>query len=563
MTAAPLRPFDPDTSGLRAPQARGAALSRSHVFSRGGLVCSTSPLAASAGLRVLAQGGNAFDAAIAVAGVEAVTVPLLCGLGGDVFALLYHAPSGRLVGINGSGGAPLAATVELYRSRGHQAMPLEGPLAPSVPGEVHAWETVLGLFGTWPLERLLEPAIGYAEEGFGLPPKQSGAFTTCADTFARYPATAAVFLEEGRPYQAGEVLVQRDLARTLRRVAQGGAEAFYRGDLAREMVRALQEAGGLFTQEDFARHETEVYEPPISTSYHGFTVHQTRPPSQGFLVLEMLNILEGYDLASLGPGSAEAIHLMVEAKKMAFADRLRYFGDPRQVAVPLEEVLTKEWAAERRRLIDPRHAREQVPAGSLGQVAGDTSYFCVADAQGNAVSFIHSLAKVGGSGFVARNTGVLLNNRAARGFVLREGDPNCLAPGKRTMHTLNCYMLFRDGRPWLVGGTPGGDFQPQGNVQIITDLVDFGMDPQEAVEAPRWLSFPGGDTHTLEEPPEVVVEPHMPQAVQEGLRALGHRVSAHAEGISHGVIQLIQFDHQRGLKLGVSDPRGDGHAVAL
>jgi gamma-glutamyltranspeptidase/glutathione hydrolase len=535
---------------------------RSPVFTKGGIVCSTSPLAASAGARVLLEGGNAFDAAITVAAVEAVTVPPMCGIGGDVFAILYHAPSGRLVGINGSGGAPSGATPEFFRSRGYTKMPLEGPLSISVPGEVDAWETIHREFCTWPFKRLLDPAIGYAEEGFPVLPKLSPYFATSADKLARYPSSASVFLKEGRPLKAGDVLVIPGLAESLRRIAEGGAEEFYRGDLARAMVKAIREAGGLFTYEDFASHRTEVYE-PISTTYRGYTVYQTRPPSQGLLLLEMLNILEGFDLASLGHNTAETIHLMVEAKKLAFADRNRYAGDPSFVGMPLEELISKEWAARRRSLIDPGRASAEVPAGVLAEADGDTSYFCIVDREGNAVSFIHSLSNAFGSGFfVAGETGILLNNRAGRGFSLEEGHPNLIAPGKRTMHTLNCYMVFKDGRPWLVGGTPGGDFQPQGNAQIITDLIDFGLEPQEAVEAPRWWSFPGTDPDTIESPFEVRVEPGMPEETLQGLRAKGHRVVTYSEGISHGVVQLIMFDHERGIKIGASDPRGDGHAAA-
>ncbi len=315
--------------------------------------------------------------------------------------------------------------------------------------------------------------------------------------------------------------------------------------------------------EDFAAHKTEVYQ-PLSTTYRGYTVFQNRPPSQGFMLLEMLNILEGFDLASLGHNSAQAVHLMVEAKKLAFADRNAYAGDPNFVRFPVEELLSKDYAARRRQAIDPQQASREVPKGGLVEADGDTSYFCVADAQGNAVSFIHSLSKAWGSDFVAGDTGILLNNRAGRGFTLQPGHPNIVAPGKRTMHTLNCYMVFHQGKPWLVGGTPGGDFQTQCGVQMITGLIDFKLGVQEVVESPRWSSMPGTDPATLQEPVRVELEAGFPQETAEGLRALGHTVTELTGGVlSRGIVQLIRLDQERGIKIAGSDPRGDGHAAAI
>ena len=540
----------------------GDRLSRSEVLARKGMVCSVSPLAASVGLKVLMNGGNAFDAAIAVAATEVVTLPSMCGLGGDVFALLYHAPSTKILGINGSGSAPTGATPDFFRSLGHNIMPQDGPLSISIPGEVGAWATIHSRFCTWPMEKLLEPAIGYAMEGFPLPLRTGDTFVNSALQLGKYPSTAAVFLKDGQPYRPGDVLVNRDLGSSLERIASGGAEEFYLRELARRMVKGLREAGALFTEEDFARYRTEVYEEPLSTSYRGYTAYQTRPPSQGFIMLEMLNLLEGFDLASLGHLSAESIHLMVEAKKLAFADRNLHLGDPAFVTSPLGRLISKEYSQERRSLIDPSRASEEMKADVLAEADGDTSYFCVADGEGNCVSFIHSIYKQFGSAFVAEGTGIVFNNRAA-GFSLEEGHPNVIAPGKRTMHTLNCYMVFRDSRPWLVGGTPGADFQPQGNTQIITSISDFGLGLQQAIEAPRWWSVPGTDVTLMGQPFELRVEDGMPQDTIDGLQGKGHRVVRQGPGEFSGRVQLIRFDHERGVMMGASDPRGDGHAVGF
>jgi gamma-glutamyltranspeptidase/glutathione hydrolase len=528
------------------------------------MVCSNSPLAASAGLQVFQNGGNAFDAALAVAAVETVTLPPLCGLGGDSFILLHEGSSGRVTGINSSGGAASGATGDYYRSQGYRTMPLDGPHAASAPGEVAAWEQVHQRFCTRPFPDLLGPAISYAENGFPLSPRISRDFAGSAAKLAQFPSSAAVLLPAGRPPGEGETLVNQDLASSLRMVAQGGAQEFYRGALARRMVAGLRAGGGLFTEEDFANHRAEVYD-PISVSYRGHTVYQTRPPSQGFLLLEMLNLVEGFDLRSLGEAGgtdlAQAVHLMVEAKKIAYADRNRLAGDPWMVEWPLEEVISKEYAARRRGEIDP--VKASVPSQRQPvEVEGDTTYFCVADGQGNAVSWVHSLSNAFGSGFVAEGTGVVFNNRAGRGFSLESGHPNEIQPGKRTMHTLNCYLTTKDGLPAIVGGTPGGDFQPQCGLQILTNLLDFSMGPQEAVEAPRWWSFPGTDPASLDTPMELRAEPGMPEETVRGLEALGHKVARRRPGVYDGKVQLILFDHDKNVLAGASDPRGDGQAAA-
>lgn len=531
------------------------------VYGKRGMVCSNSPLAAAAGLRVLQEGGSAFDAALAVAVVETVTLVPLCGLGGDSFILTHQGDSGKVTGINSSGVAASGATSDYYWSQGFKTMPLEGPHAVAVPGEVAAWEEFHRRFCTMPFPQLLEPAIGYAQEGFPLSPGVSRDLAASVAKLAQFPASASLLLPYGEPLGEGDTLINQDLAASLRLVAQGGADEFYRGDLSKHMVEGLNSGGGLFEEQDFAGHRAEVYR-PIVTTYRGHTVHQTRPPSQGFLLLEMLNLLEDFSLGGLAHNSAEAVHLMVEAKKIAYADRNRLAADPLLVDWPLDELISKEYAGQRRSEIDPSRASSPGPRQPV-EVEGDTTYFCVADGDGNAVSWVHSLSNAFGSGFVAPGTGIMFNNRAGRGFSLEPDHPNIIAPGKRTMHTLNCYLATKDGLPAIVGGTPGGDIQPQIGLQVLTGLLDFGLGPQEVVEAPRWWSFPGTDPATINTPMEVRVEPGMPEETIRGLKAMGHKVSPRRPGVYDGKAQLIVFDQERGVLMGASDPRGDGQAAAL
>jgi len=537
-----------------------ARLSRQVVYGRNGMVCTNSPLSAAAGLKVLQEGGNAFDAALAVAATETVTMVPMCGIGGDSFILLYEAANGHVTGMSSAGVPGSGTSADYYRKQGLTKMPLEGPHSVGVPGEVAAWEEVHRRFCSKPFDQLLDTAVGYAEDGFALPPKIAQSFTSTHKRLAAYPSTAEVLLAGGRTPVEGDLLVNRDLAESLRRIRKGGAEEFYKGDLSRKMVKALNNAGGLFTNEDFANHEVDVYD-PIGTTYRGETVYQTRPPSQGFLHLEMLNLIEGFELSHMSSDDPEAIHLMVEAKKIAYGDRNRLAGDPRVLEWPLDEVISKEYADHRRPEIQLDRVGAESPGLDSARTDGNTTYFCVADGAGNAVSWVHSLSHAFGSRFMADGTGILFNNRAGRGFSLETGHPNEFDPNKRTMHTLNCYLTLRDGKAHIVGGTPGGDFQPQSGVQIITNLLDFGMGPQEAVDAPRWWSYPGTDPATIETAMELRVEPEMPEKTVQGLQKLGHKVSRRNPGVYDGKVQLIVIDQERQVLLGAADPRGDGLAA--
>ncbi|HXF81589.1 MAG TPA: gamma-glutamyltransferase [bacterium] len=535
---------------------------RAPVFSRRGVVATGHPLATAAGLHVLLRGGNAVDAALSASGVLGVVQPMMSGLGGDTFLVLWQARDRTAHALNGSGAAPREATRQWFAARGHATMPLRGMLAVSVPGAVHAMETALRRWGSgrFTLRELLEPAIDYAEHGFPVAPRVAEWIRQTEQVLARFPSTARLYLPAGRAPQAGEVLRTPDLARSLRAVAEGGAEEFYRGDLARRIARYARDHGGLLSAADFAEHDSEVHA-PIGTSYRGLTIQTTAPPSQAIILLEMLNILEGFAPEELAWGTARGIHLMVEAKKLAVADRLAYLGDPRQVPIPLAELLSKAYAARRRRAINPRRALAVVPAGAPSEGPGDTTYLCVADGEGNVVSFITSLSAIFGCGEVVEGTGILLNNRAGRGFTLQEGHPNCIAPGKRTMHTLMPFLALRDGSPYLAWGTPGGDGQPQWNAQAFSAIVDGGVPLQAAVELPRWTSFPATDPATLPAPFELRVEAGFPEATLRELEALGHDVRRLGPEDQPGGMQAI---HVAGdVYIAASDPRVDGCALGF
>lgn len=535
---------------------------RSTVIARRAAVATGHPLATAAGLEVLFGRGNAVDAAVAAAAVLGVVQPMMSGLGGDTFMLVYHKPEGRIWGLNGSGPAPAGATREYFVGQGRAKMPPRGMLAVSVPGAVRAMDEALARWGSgrFSLRRLLEPAIRYAEEGVPVARKVALWLSNAAPVIAQYPSSSAVFLPRGRPLEEGEILVQRDLGASLRTVAAGGAEAFYEGPIAEAIGAYSRDRGGLLSAGDFAGYAVDVHE-PLNTAFRDLTVYATAPPSQGILLLEMLNILEGFEPAPWA--SPDAVHMAVEAKKIAYADRLAYLGDPVLVRNPVGALLDKAYAARRREDIDANRAAAVRAGGLPAEESGDTTCFCVADCEGNIVSYITSLSAAFGCGEVVEGTGILLNNRAGRGFTLEAGHPNCIGPGKRTMHTLTPYMAFRGGVPWLAWGTPGGDAQPQWCLQILLNLVESGMNPQQAVEAPRWHSFPGTDPATLGPQFELRVEEGFPPETLIELERRGHRVVPATSPEGGGGAQAILVDHARGAYLAASDPRVDGCAIGL
>ncbi|GIW11775.1 MAG: gamma-glutamyltranspeptidase [Dehalococcoidia bacterium] len=529
---------------------------RALAFGRQAAIAGQSWLANLAGAHVLQEGGNAVDAAISIAAVECVALPMYCGVGGEAFALV-QAPDGRTFALNSSGAAPLASSAEEERQRGRTLLPFRGMESAALPGEVAAWGRLHAEFGSMPWERLLAPAIAFAEAGVPLDQRQAAIIASLADEFD--PAARAVFLPGGRPPRPGDRLAQPELARVLREVAAGGPAAFYRGPVAERLVAALQAGGSRYTREDFAAHQVEWY-PPLRHSYRGYEVVTTRPVSPGVVMLEALGLLEGFELRDpLDPGT---IHLQVEALRLAFADRRRWLGDPRVVAFPVETLFSEAFLVRRRRAIDLERAGAAAPAGPF-DFEGETTSFVIADRAGWGVSFIHSISALGGAGVLA--AGILLNNRLGRGFTLEPDHPNELAPGKRTMHTLTCYQVHRNGRWCYLGGTPGGDGQPQWNVQVLSLLLDFGMNVQEASEWPRWLIFPATDPHTLADPPRLDLDGRYPPRIAAALAARGHPVRQVAPwdpGRIGAAVQLIARDQERDLFSAGSDPRGAGGALA-
>lgn len=544
MSELPSYPFR--ISGTRYPSRR------STVASRRGMVATSQPLAALAGLRVLMSGGNAVDAAVAASAVLNVVEPMATGIGGDAFALIYLADSGEVKALNGSGRAPLAATLEEYRRRRHDKVPLFDILAVTVPGTVDTWATALEAHGTMSLAEVLAPAIEYAEDGFPVSEVIAAAWHTIGPRLYDDPAARQTYLVDGlNPPHPGEIFRQPNLARTLRLIAEGGRDAFYLGPIAEEIVRTSERYGGLLALEDFARH-TSTWDEPISTDYRGYTVYECPPNGHGIAALIALNILADDDLADMGPDSAEALHLQIEAMRLAYADAFTYVADPAMADVPVDGLLSRSYAEQRRLLIDPRHAAPAVYAGDPN-VGHDTVYLSVVDDQGNAVSFINSLYYGFGSGIVAGNTGIMLQNRGA-GFVLDEGHRNCIAPGKRPYHTIIPCMVLQ-GR-WLYGslGVMGGFMQPQGHLQVLVNLIDHGMTPQEALDKPRF--------EVMTDLESVALEGSMDGALRGEMASRGHRLADPSGSVfGFGGGQAIVIDPQSGARLGGSDPRKDGCAI--
>jgi gamma-glutamyltranspeptidase / glutathione hydrolase len=524
---------------------------RSVAVGRRGMIATSQPLASSAGLDVLRRGGNAVDAAVTAAAVLSVVEPTMTGIGGDLFAIVHDGRTGRLRGLNASGWTGRAAGCDRLLQVGHSRVPSRGPLSVTVPGAVDGWSELLARHGTVTLAEALAPAIGYASDGFPVCEIVAGQWQGVAPVLAQEPEAAAVFLPGGRAPRAGEVFRNAGLARALETIGTGGRDAFYRGPIAKAICRHLDSRAGLVDEEDFAAYRAEWVE-PLRSTYRGCDVFELPPNTQGFVVLEMLNILEGYDLRSLGHNSADCLHLLIEAKRLAFADRDRFLADPGHVdSSVLATLVSKDYAAERRRSITLSRAAEKVDAGMSAAPpsgAGDTVYLTAVDGSGLAVSLIQSLFESFGSAVVPPGTGIVLQNRGSL-FVLDPRHPNALGPGKRPLHTLIPAMVLRDGRFWLSFGVMGGDLQPQGHAQVLLNLIDFGMTIQEAGEAARIRHSAEG----------VAVESGVSDEARAGLAAWGHHV-IESRGVFGG-FQGIQIDPESGVLMGGSDPRKDGLAI--
>ena len=526
------------------------------VMGRNGMVCAGHPLAAQAGMAALQRGGNAVDAAIATAAALNVVEPNMSGIGGDGFIMVYDRQSGTLEVCNGTGAAPYATDVDWYRKHG---IPTKGILSVSVPGLVDAWMAAHARYGTLSRAEVFDTAIALSENGFPVTHVLSGVIAGDR-LLCEFPDSQAVFAPGGAPLRPGQVLRQPGLARTFRALADGGRDAFYEGETARALVKFSEEQGGILSLKDLADCRSR-WEAPISTTYHGHTVYEAPPNSSGHVLLQELNIVEQFDLQSMGCNTAESVHLMVEAKKLSFADREKYMADPDWVDVPIKGMLSKAYAKKQAERIDPDRAATDVPSGGPEQFE-DTTCFCTADGAGNAVCVLQSIQSGFGSSLIAGDTGILLNNRMTY-WHLEEDHPNCLMPGKRVRHTMNPVIVTKDGKPFLACGTPGADTQVQTNLQLITHIVDFGMTPQETVEAPRWrnLQNPMESTipHTCED--ALQLEGRFPEEVRSGLAQRGHDLRILGDWAGPGSAQAIQIDSDSGALIGGSDPRRDGYAV--
>ncbi len=533
---------------------------RSVVMAPNGMVACAHPLAAQVGLDVLKRGGNAADAALAVNAALGLMEPMMCGPGGDLFAVVWDAKTKKLYGLNASGRAPYKATREYFAAKGHAEIPITGPLSWSVPGCVDGWDELRRRFGTLSFEQVLEPSIRYAEEGFPVSEVIGASWAGSEGGLAGHPETAKVYLRDGRAPRPGEVFKNPALARTYRAIAKGGRDAFYKGSIAKEVVAFSERNGGLFSLKDFADH-TSTWVDPVSTTYRGHEVWELPPPGQGIAALQMLNVLEGYDLKKMGPLSPDYWHLLVESKKLAFADRARYYADPDFAKVPTAELVSKPYAAARRKLIDPRKAMTKVEHGDPKLGKSETTYFCVVDKDRNCVSLIQSTYYGFGSGLAPAELGFALQNRGTL-FALDAEHPNRLEPHKRPFHTIIPALVTKDGKPWFVFGVMGGDMQPQGHVQVLCNLIDFGMTVQEAGEAPRVQHF-GSPTPTgapgAADGGVVEAEAGIPAAVVAELEKRGHKVGRVAK--NSGGYQGILIDPKTNVLHGGSEPRKDGCAV--
>jgi len=525
--------------------ARSVKGTRSPVLARNGMVCTSQPLASAAGLRILQQGGNAIDAAIAAAAVLNVVEPMMTGIGGDMFAMVYWNKTGELSGLNGSGRSPAAWNLDYMKKKGYTTMPQVGPDAITVPGAVDGWITLHEKFGSLKLDQVLAPAIDYAENGFPVSEIISNQWASEAEKLSKDEWAAKTYLVNGHTPQHGEIVYNKGLAATLRKIAAGGRNAFYKGEVAEKIVAAIKSKGGVMTLQDLADQKSDWVK-PISTNYKGYDVYEMPPNTHGMTVLEMLNILEGVDLKDMGHNSGEYLHYLVEAKKLAFADRAKYVADPTFSKIPLQTLLSKSYAAERRKLINPNRAAEDYPPGNAER--GDTVYLAVVDKDHNVVSFINSLFDLFGSGIVAGDTGICLQNRGG-GFTLDPNSADRVEPRKRPLHTLIPAMVLKDSKPYLSFGVMGGDNQPQGQTQVLLNIFEFGMNVQEAGESPRFR-------HTGS---MLGLESGVGEEARRLLTLKGHHVVTMID--SYGGFQGIMIDQKTGVLMGGSDPRKDGCAM--
>lgn len=526
---------------------------RSMVITQGGIVAAESPLAAQAGAQILAQGGNAVDAAVATNAAMGVLEPMMNGMGGDLFAIVYESKTGKLYGLNASGWAPAGLSIGFLKSKGIHEMPVSGIQSVTVPGAVDGWSKLLSRFGTKNFSEVLAPAIYYAREGFPVPELDAAYWHDTVPLLEQNKNASATFLIDGRAPSVGEVFRNPDLAHSLELVASGGRDAFYKGEIAKRIVTSSTRLGGTMTLADLAAYSSEWVE-PISTTYHGWTVYEIPPNGQGIAALEMLNMMENFPLAKFGHNSANALQVMIEAKKLAYADLLRYIADPRFARVPVAGLLSKQYAAQRAKSIDMEKANCNVPPGKPSfSPKGDTTYLTVVDRQGDMVSLIQSNFLAFGSGVVADGTGFVLQNRGGL-FSFDPDSPNHLAGRKRPLHTILPGFMTNN-KERISFGIMGGFNQAQAHAQFVSNIVDFGMNIQAAMEAPRFtkLTFAGCDLD---------MENRIPIGVRDDLTKRGQQIKV--DGAFSSVVgggQAVERVIATGVNYGASDPRKDGEAI--
>lgn len=535
---------------------------RSEVIAQNGMACTSQPLASQVAIDILKKGGSAIDAAIAANACIGLMEPTGSGMGGDLFAIVWDAKTQKLYGLNASGRSPKSLTLEALQGKGLKHIPATGPLPVSVPGCVDGWFELHSKFGKLKMEELLQPAINYAENGFPESEVIAYYLQRSAALFSdekQYPNFKETYTLNGKPLQKGDVFRNPNLANTLRKVAKGGRDEFYKGSVARTIDAFMKRMGGYLSYEDFATHKSEWVE-PLSTNYRGYDVWELPPNGQGLCVLQMLNILEGFEFKSNEFGTPRHVHLFTEAKKLAFEDRARYYADPEFVKIPVKELLSKDYAAKRRALINPNRASNNFMPGQ--PFAQETIYMTVADKDGNMISLIQSNYRGMGSGMVPDGLGFMLQDRGEL-FSLDTGHPNVFAPGKRPFHTIIPAFITKNGKPFMAFGVMGGDYQPIGHSLIVQSIIDFGMNLQEAGDAPR-IDHTGSTDPTGGEPRdrqggEILVESGIPYETVRQLMMMGHKIGFGLGG--YGGYQAIMYDAEKKVYYGASESRKDGMAI--
>ncbi len=533
---------------------------RSQVIAQNGMAATSHPLSTQAALDVLKAGGNAIDAAIAANAMEGVVEPHVNGIGGDLFAIVWDAKSKKLYGLNGSGRSPKSLTLAEFKKRGLTHIPSLGPLPVSVPGAVDAWFELHKKFGSMPMNKVLNAAVSYARNGFPVHGEFASAIARVEANYGKFPNVAQHYYPAGKVPVEGDIFKNPNLANTLEKIGREGRDAFYKGDMARTMDAFMKKNGGFLSYEDLASH-TSTWIDPVSVNYRGYDVWELPPNGQGIAALQMLNILEGYDFSKIKVGSAEHVHLFTEAKKLVFEDRAKYYADPEFAKIPVKSLISEEYAAERRKLINPNRASKHFDAGNPALKDGDTIYLTVADKDGNMVSLIQSNYRGFGSGMMPDGLGFMFQDRGEL-YSLTEGENNTYAPGKRPFHTIIPAFMTKDGQPIMSFGVMGGAFQPMGHVQIVMNVVDFGMNVQEAGDFPR-INHEGSSEPTGEkmEPTGgmITLEYGYPYEVIRELLQKGHQVG-YLNGI-YGGYQCIKWDPVRKVYFGATESRKDGQAA--